>query len=121
MSHRMIISLIIFVVVLIIDIVTDYRLWSKGKPVKHFSGAILRIVGLIPAVILGGWETIGPYFFGYWILQDSIMGLLIARNPFYLGDTAQLDIWQKKNNWNRAFKYIGFVAFLTIFLIYKFY
>lgn len=118
---------LIFFVTLITDLITDYMLYLKGKPVKHFSGAILRFIGLIPAgfffsyyhgdiVFLRLITAIPMMLLTYWVLMDSIFGKLIGQGFGYLGTTSALDRLQRKNTWLVWAKYIGAVVSIAAYI-----
>lgn len=123
MTTRIIIALVIAVVVLIIDLVTDYNLWLKYrnvvKPkgsVKHKYGFWLRLVGLTPAFILSGWFMAPLIAFAYWHLFDGILNLLMGESWFRLGTTAGTDTAQAAHPAITWGKYIGLVLSIIFFI-----
>lgn len=62
---------LIFIGVLVYDLKTDLTLWREEKPIDHKRGVILRLLGLIPAIILIGWPSCVFVGFLYWFLFDG--------------------------------------------------
>lgn len=108
-------GLALFILTLIIDLITDYRLWLKKKTVQHIRGALLRCVGLIPAFFLMGWRSLGLALV-YWVLCDGLMGVLIARNFFFIGTTSKLDQLKTKYRWLILVEYFGAAGGLALFI-----
>jgi len=116
----MIWGIIIFVITLAVDLATDYLLWLHKKPVNHFRGALLRLTGLIPSVLLmpGNWIlAAGMEGFLYLILFNGLFGILIAKNFFYLGETSVFDrIMKAISPWGFIVGFIGFGLFLYFYI-----
>lgn len=113
----MILGLIIYIATLVIDIVTDYNVWLHKRTVNHYRGALLRLIGLVPAMWLLRWWGLG-LLFSYWMLMDSIFGTLIARTPLYVGTTSYLDRLQRRNPWVIVSKFAFGLAGLVLFITY---
>jgi hypothetical protein len=111
-------AFLIFFATLAIDLYTDIRLFYRRRPVKHVRGAILRLLGLIPACLFGGWVFVPFAFFGYWSLFDTLWGLFTSRKWPFIGSTSKLDRLQRKYPALLWFKYLGFIASIVI-LIYE--
>lgn len=101
----MIPGLLIYLLTLAVDLITDYRIWAHKKIVNHIRGGLLRCIGLIPAVWLMGWYSIGLVF-TYWLVFDLIFGTLIIRNPLFLGTTGYLDRLQHRYTWLVIVKFV---------------
>ncbi len=112
----MIPGLIIYLLTLALDIITDYRLWAKHKSPNHTRGFLLRILPLGVALWLMGWWSLG-LLFTYWMLMDSIFGLLIARTPLYVGTTARLDRLQRVNPWIMVLKFVLGIAGAVVYIL----
>lgn len=108
----------IFVLVLVVDLYTDVRLFYKKRKVNHGRGAILRCIGLAPAVYLLGWWVIPAMFFWYLILFNGFYNILINQKWEYVGITAKMDKWQRKNKWFKWLKYIAAVGFTILYIIH---
>lgn len=111
----MIPGLLIYMLTLAIDLITDYRIWLHKRTVNHIRGGLLRCIGLIPAMwLLKPWGL--GLVFTYWMLFDVIYGVLIARNPFFLGSTSRLDRLQFAHRWLVAVKFTLGIAGVIIFV-----
>lgn len=113
----MIWGLAIFILVLAVDLYTDVRLFYKKRKVKHGRGAVLRCIGLAPAVYLLGWLAIPSMFFWYLILFNGFYNILINQKWEFLGTTAKMDKWQRKNKWFKPFKYISALGFTALYFL----
>lgn len=113
----MIPGLLIYLLTLTVDIITDYRIWLHKKTVNHKRGALLRLIGLVPAMWLLWWEGV-LLLPAYWMLFDAVYGTLIARTPLYVGTTAWLDRLQRRYPWLMVAKFAlgtgGIVAFIIL-------
>lgn len=67
----LLLGFILFVGTLVYDLKTDLALWKEGKPINHKRGLILRLLGLIPAILLIGWPSFLFVGFLYWFLFDG--------------------------------------------------
>lgn len=115
----MIYGLSIFVLVLATDLFTDVRLYYRKRKVNHSRGAVLRIVGLVPAVYFLGWIAIPAMGFIYLILFNGLYNVLIGQKWGFIGTTAKLDKWQRRNKWFSWFKYAAAIGFTILYLIVK--
>lgn len=88
--NNIIISILITITTLSIDIFTDLKLWKKEKPVNHFRGALLRLIGLFPACFFGQWFS-GVLIVGYWIIFNSAISKLKGLSFWYVGNTSSMD------------------------------
>lgn len=122
------IGIIIFWATWVVDLITDYRIRISGKQVNHTRGALLRVIGLIPAglflslspefkPLLQAVAVPGMFFFTYWSLFDPAYNILTGEKVFYIGGTASLDKLQRKHRWLVPGKYIASVLFITLFII----
>lgn len=85
-------AVLIILVTLAVDLWTDYR--RRNGQVNHIRGFWLRLIGFVPAVIVGGLYA--PWLvFPYWAVFDGWMGLLLKQGWFYLGTTSRLDRVQR--------------------------
>lgn len=111
----MIPGLLIYALTLIADLATDYRIWLHKHTVNHIRGGLLRCIGLIPAMwLLWPWGL--GLVFTYWVAMDAGIGLLIARNPLFLGTTSRLDRLQFAHRWLVWLKFILGIAGVIIFI-----
>lgn len=104
---------LILALTLIIDLITDYRLWVKHKPVHHVRGAALRLIGIIPAVLLSRWVILWLLPL-YGVLFNGFFGLLIARDWFFIGTTGKIDRFKNAHPWFILVEYFvaaGGIAF----------
>lgn len=115
----MIYGLTIFTIVLTIDLFTDVRLYYQKKKVNHTRGAVLRCIGLAPAVYFLGWIAIPAMFFVYLILFNGLYSVLIGQKWGFIGTSAKLDRWQRRNKWFSWFKYLAAIGFTILYLIVK--
>lgn len=123
----------IFVATLFLDLKTDLKLWRAEKPIDHKRGALVRLVGLIPAVILVGWVpfhnvwtfiSITMFFlFTYWTIFDGMFNIKRSFGWWTTGsddpDDAKLDnilqrMTVKEQKW---LKIGGIVLFLVCAII----
>lgn len=88
---KIIISTCIFLLVLAADLITDYRLWKKNKPVNHKVGFIIRSVGLTPIFILLGARSILLVGALYFLLFDGLYNLLRGFNFWFTGSNDKDD------------------------------
>lgn len=107
----------IFTLTLVIDLFTDVRRYYDSKPINHARGAALRLLGLVPACILGGWVFIPFAFFGYWVLFNGLYNVFIGQDWWYVGGKSNLDKVERKYPAITWAKYILFIGSI-ILLIY---
>lgn len=119
----MIVSIIIFVMVLVIDLFTDLRLFKKGKPVNHKVGAALRLAGFIPIYFLLGWQIIPFAGFLYWLLFDGLYNVFRGFGWWFTGsddkDDANTDNFlQHLSKWQHiTLKIAGLIGSLLLYLL----
>jgi hypothetical protein len=139
----MIYGIAIAIFTLVIDEVTDYKLWLKNRnlympkgSVNHKKGTLLRCIGLIPATWFishtDGWYHINHFwiytnliwiagamlFFWYWTLFDGVFNIATKQKGFKgffrVGTTNVLDIMQKNwPTWLRATAKVGGMIVFT--------
>lgn len=127
--------ILIFLAVLIVDLITDYRRHLSKKPINHTKGFFLRLAGLIPAILFlpglkvweSGWglnqfvDTVyGAGMIGmlYLILFNGIFGVLIAGNFFFLGTTSKIDrLMRRLGIWAWVIQYGLLVAFTILYFL----
>lgn len=91
MSHQLISALII-AITLAADLYTDLaKYWGR---VNHRKGFWLRVPSAIAATIIY-WPSL-MLWFSYWMLMDSVIGVVKFRNVFAIGSTAWLDRMQHR-------------------------
>lgn len=110
----MIYAFAIFAITLVIDLITDVHRYQSRKPVNHARGAALRLIGLVPACILGGWKFIPFALLGYWILFNGLFNIFIGQEWFYKGETAKLDRLERRHTWIVWVKYILFATSIIL-------
>jgi hypothetical protein len=110
----MIWGILIWIATIMIDLVTDHRLRLKKRPVNHARGALLRLVGLVPATILIPFEAIGIVWFGYWVAFEGLNNLMNGQKWGYVGETAWIDKMTRKYPVIKWLKYIGLAASIVI-------
>lgn len=115
----MIYGLAIFAIVLAVDLFTDVRRYYQKRKVNHSRGLVLRLVGLAPAVYLIGLESIPMLGFGYLVLFNGLYNLLIGQKWEFVGTTAVLDRWQRRNPWFKWSKYAGLIISTVIYFIWQ--
>lgn len=86
----MIYSSAIILITLVIDILTDLRLWMNKKTINHTRGALLRLIGFIPACWLTPAAT-GLFLAVYFVLFNGILAVLKGLPWLYIGTTSKLD------------------------------
>lgn len=124
-------GIILFVTVLTIDLISDYRKWLNKKRVKHTLEGLIRIIFLIPSIIcfswkLGLWQTFIPCFmimFWYWLCFDSIYNKLRGFNWFFTGsddpdDAIADNILQRLKLWQQVTLKIGGAIIFTAVYIF---
>ena len=129
-----ILGVISFLIVLAIDLITDYKRWLKQRIVNHKRGAWIRAVALIPSMIflhLGNpFHNTKPIelvvliilmeFFVWWLIFDGCYNLLRGDNFWAIkGTTAALDKFQQTIGpfWTWIIK-LGFsISFLIVYII----
>ena len=112
----MIIAFMIFKLTLLVDLVTDVRLYFGRKKVNHVRGAILRILALSPVVYLLGWQSIPMLFFLYMVLFNGLYNRCIGQKWEFLGTTSFLDRIQSKYRILVLVKYIGLITSITFYI-----
>lgn len=103
---------VILTLLLAVDLVTDYRLYLQKKGPNHKRGALLRLIGFIPAVWVGGWWAAGLVF-TYWFMFDDIW-MLLSRG-YWVGKSAMLDKLQRRYPPLIAVKHILGITALVLF------
>jgi hypothetical protein len=90
-------GIIIWLLTLIIDLWTDYRLYLKYRNTvrpkgygNHVRGALLRVIPLAVASFFAKWLS-PVLLFGYWILFNGFYNILTGQKWFRKGTTAKLD------------------------------
>lgn len=85
-------AIAIFLIVLAVDLITDYRKWLRGKPVRHSWEAFVRVLCLTPAIILltrfeWYWFVVPAFMvmFWYWLLFDGFYNTLRGYNWWFTG------------------------------------
>lgn len=81
----------------------DYKKHMAGKTINHRKEAVIAFILIVVASLAaaGKWDTWNdllylPCFLSiFWAGMDTGFGLLIARDPFFLGNSAWLDRLQK--------------------------
>lgn len=108
------IAILIIAATLIIDTITDLRLWDSGK-INHSKGLILRLIPLTLAAILD-WHTLF-----LWPLYGCLfnLGLNIGRGlPLdYIGETSRLDKLMRQHPWLQWAEWICGAGGLALYLI----
>lgn len=111
----MIYGIVIFIVVLAADLFTDIRLYYKKKKVNHVRGAILRTIGLAPAVWLMGWLSAPMLFFAYLILFNGVYNLFINQPWEFTGTTSAIDRVQNRYPVLKKVKYLLLIISIIIY------
>lgn len=120
---------LIFLAVLAWDLITDYRKWLRGKPVRHAWEGFVRVLLLTPAIILlcqpNPWLfAVVPFLFlfWYWLLFDGLYNVLRGFNWWFTGsddpDDAESDNCLQRLTLSQhiALKVGGCVVTLIIYL-----
>jgi hypothetical protein len=124
-------AIILFTATLTIDLATDYRRWLRGKPINHTRGAVLRLIGLLPAVVLLSWH--GSFWlivaatlmtgFLYINLFDGLFNILRGFPWFYPGsdgpEDGVVENLLQKYPWLQAVKVMGAVVAIVWYVIIK--
>lgn len=121
----MVAALFIFALTLAGKLVFDAKEHFGRKTIDHSKEAAIVIILLVVASLAWGWKDwlfAGAYLLAFlsifWAVFDSAFGLIIARNPFYLGTTSKLDRLQTKYLWIQVAKYV--VAMFSVsFIVWK--
>jgi hypothetical protein len=115
-------AIILLAATLTIDLATDYRRWLRGKPINHKRGAVLRLIGLIPAVVLLSWHgslwliIAATLMTGllYMNLFDGLFNILRGFPWFYAGSNGPedgvIENLLQEYQWLQVVKIIGAVA-----------
>ncbi|MEP7375525.1 MAG: hypothetical protein ABI675_19425 [Chitinophagaceae bacterium] len=110
-------GIILVIATICIDLFTDIRLFYKKKKVNHTRGALLRLIGLIPAVYFMGWLSIPMIGFWYMVLFNGIYNIFIGKRWEFVGVTARLDVIQRKHPWLKYVKYIGLILSTILYIL----
>lgn len=115
----MIYGIIIWLITLVIDLWTDYRLYLKYRnavrpkgSVNHVRGAVLRCIAFIPMCYFAGWFS-PVLLFAYWVGFNGGINTLMGQKWFRKGTTAKLDklpVWVP---------YVGLVASVILWWFKK--
>lgn len=92
----MIYAIILSILVLVVKLIYDYRLWLKKKPVNHTKEWLIMAIGSIPAIVIFTLESKLPTFFSaplsaimlmgfIWFFFDGLYNILRGQNWFYTG------------------------------------
>ena len=121
-----IIAIIIATIVLIIDLVTDYKAWLKNrneiKPkgsVKHRYGAVLRIAGLAIPLWLAWWKLSIVICADYWALFDTAFAISVGQKWYWTGATAWLDRMQANYPVIKWLKYLLAIILTCLYIFEK--
>ena len=112
----MIYGILILILTIGVDLITDVNLYYKKGKVNHVRGAALRLICLAPASYLMGWQFIPLILFAYWILFEGFYNLLIGQKWNYVGETARIDKLQRKYPVIYWLKYIGLAGSIIFVL-----
>lgn len=123
----MILAIILFITIVAIDVVSDYRKWLKNRRVNHAREAWIRIAFLLPCVALFSldlewWWTFVPAFMvmsWYWLLFDSVYNVLRGFPVFFTGsddpdDALSDNLLQKLKLWQHIAIKAGGVIISTV-------
>lgn len=99
---------ILFALLMAAKLVIDYRQWLNKRRIDHdIEAAVLAALLIVPALMLYPWWLSYPMLAAWaWLIVDLGMGLLLTRDPFYIGTTAKLDRLQRKYPVIRVAKYL---------------
>jgi len=112
----MIYAVLLFILVLSVDLVTDVRLYDKGLQPNKTRGALLRVIGLAPCVYwLGPWSIPGLFFL-YLILFNGFYNILIGQPWEFLGTTSKIDLFLAR--FPVYLKYLFLIFFILLYLTY---
>jgi hypothetical protein len=81
----------LFLIVLYIDLTTDYQKWKNNISVNHLIGAIIRLLGLLPAILITPWTFWPLMGFSYWFLFDGIYNKLRRFDWWFTGSNDKDD------------------------------
>jgi len=122
----MIWGIVIAVFTLIVKLIADLYQHQSGSKIDHTMEAAVAFTMLwLASFVAVGFHiydfsilyVFGTFGFNFWMLMDSIFGLLIARNPLFLGTSSKLDRLQTKYRFIQVLKYllaVGSIIFLII-------
>jgi hypothetical protein len=125
------IAILLFILTIGIDLYTDYKIWKKDEPIKkpvnHLRGSLLRLIGLVPAIILLGWVSLFLIGFLYWFLFDGLFNRIRKFDWWFTGSDGikdaksdnfirKLKVWQ-----HQTIKITGIVLSLVVYIAWKFY
>ena len=116
-------GVIILILTLVAKLLFDSYLHFSKKTIKHKGEAAIVVVLLAIGACLQAHGILKIsagvfllcYLFIFWAVFDTLFGLIIARDPFYLGTTSALDRLQKKYTVLLILKYL--LAVLSIALL----
>lgn len=111
---------ILYGLIMVLKLGYDYHQHIKGKRIDHDKEA-----GILGACCV----VLSLFMYPFWLslpmlamlshcIIDMGMGLLLTRNPFYLGESAKLDRLQKKYPILQFAKYILTIGLLTWYILY---
>lgn len=110
------ISIAIFLLTLTGKLVIDRHQHLSRKKIDHGGEALIVAVLLTSTLFISGWASTVMFFLCFWALFDFCFGILIARNPFFLGTTSVLDRLQKKYVLLHAFKYLAAIGSIILYI-----
>jgi hypothetical protein len=116
-GQKMIYSIFIFILLIIVKLAFDVRLWLNNRQNRHRWAWLVAIV-LLVCSWQAGWESTGIWFFWYWIIFDGMYNILIGEKWWYIGETAWLDKMQRIYPFLVYVKYAGAILSI-IFYAYR--
>lgn len=105
----MIYGILIFLATISADLITDVGRYYDKKKVNHTRGALLRLIGIVPAAYFMGWVSAPMLLFWYWVLFNGLYNVFIGKEWEFVGTTAWIDRMIRKHPWINWVKYGGLV------------
>lgn len=109
MTTRELIAIAIFAATLIGKLLFDRHRHFSRKVINHKGEAVIVAIALVAASWMAGWVSI-------WTCFDTGFGLLIARDPLFLGTSSELDRAQAKYRWLQVLKYVSALTSIILFI-----
>lgn len=75
----------------LVNLLANFKIIQSGKAINHRKWAIIRAVGLIPAMIILKWYSVPLVCFGYWFAFDSGLNLLRGYGIWFTGSEDEDD------------------------------
>lgn len=107
---------LIFGVTLVAKLNFDYWQYLNKNKIHHAVEATAVTALLVWASYYSGWIAVPMFFFSFWVFFDGMFNVATGQKWGRIGETAKLDILQRRYQWIVWAKYIGAVLSILLFI-----